>query len=260
MSERATGRPAEDPRQLALAMGLRPGVTFDNFVPGDNAEGLAAVAALARRVPGPEHVIGAGGNMPFSVWLWGPSASGKSHLLSALCRASHGAGLRSGYLPLASDDALAPDLVQGWGDLDLVCVDDVDAQTGHPRWERALFDLYLRLEAGGGRLVFAAARPPAALDVGLADLHSRLGASLVLPVRPLDDAGRRDALKLHARERGLIVGDEVAEYVLRRVKRDMHTLMATLERLDHAALAAQRRLTVPFVSAALGERHLPEED
>jgi DnaA family protein len=36
-----------------------------------------------------------------------------------------------------------------------------------------------------------------------------------------------------------------------RLPRDMHSLCAVLDRLDEAALAAQRRLTVPFLRQVL---------
>ena len=40
---------------------------------------------------------------------------------------------------------------------------------------------------------------------------------------------------------------------MRRLPRDMASLCGWLERLDHASLAAQRRLTVPFVRDVLGD-------
>jgi DnaA family protein len=58
-------------------------------------------------------------------------------------------------------------------------------------------------------------------------------------------------LTLRAHERGLDLPDDTAQYLLRRCPRDLPGLMALLERLDSAALSAQRRLTVPFVKAVL---------
>jgi DnaA family protein len=44
---------------------------------------------------------------------------------------------------------------------------------------------------------------------------------------------------------------EAAAYLVHRMPRDMHSLCGMLDRLDEAALAAQRRLTVPFLREAL---------
>ena len=69
--------------------------------------------------------------------------------------------------------------------------------------------------------------------------------------QPLDDEEQIEALKLHAIRRGLELPDETATFLLNRLPRDMHTLCTLLDELDEAALIAQRRLTVPFVSAVL---------
>jgi DnaA family protein len=40
--------------------------------------------------------------------------------------------------------------------------------------------------------------------------------------------------------------------LLNRVDRDLASLTACLDKLDHASLAAQRRITVPFLRQTLG--------
>ncbi|MGL5222796.1 MAG: HdaA/DnaA family protein, partial [Plesiomonas shigelloides] len=37
----------------------------------------------------------------------------------------------------------------------------------------------------------------------------------------------------------------------KRLSRDMRTLFDTLDKLDHASIAAQRKLTIPFVKEIL---------
>jgi len=44
---------------------------------------------------------------------------------------------------------------------------------------------------------------------------------------------------------------ETADYLLKRVPRDLGSLLALLDALDEASLAAQRRLTIPFIRDAL---------
>jgi DnaA family protein len=68
----------------------------------------------------------------------------------------------------------------------------------------------------------------------------------------LDDTQRMQALQLRAREKGFDMPDETARYLLRRLPRDLPALFDLLERLDAASLAAQRKLTVPFVKSVLG--------
>jgi DnaA family protein len=138
-------------------------------------------------------------------------------------------------------------MLEGWDALELVCVDDLDRIVGDARWERALFTLYNGLLEHGGALLVASARSPAELDFELPDLASRLRSGPVFQLAALDDADRLLALQGHALARGLALPDDTARYLLRRTRRDMHSLCAVLDTLDRASLAAQRRLTVPFV-------------
>jgi DnaA family protein len=132
-----------------------------------------------------------------------------------------------------------------------VCVDDVEAAAGYGAWEEALFHLYNRLIDSGGGLLVSAAVAPAQLAIRLPDLVSRLGAAPVYQLHPLNDDQSLEAMRLRARQRGFELPEETGRYLLRRLPRDLSALMSLLERLDTASLAAQRKLTVPFVKSVL---------
>jgi DnaA family protein len=74
---------------------------------------------------------------------------------------------------------------------------------------------------------------------------------VVYQIRDLDDAGRVEALRLRAGQRGLDLPVETSEYLLRRMPRDLTSLYLVLDQLDEASLIAQRRLTIPFIRDAL---------
>ena len=59
------------------------------------------------------------------------------------------------------------------------------------------------------------------------------------------------ALRSRAAQRGLELPEETAEYLLRRMPRDLASLYGVLDKLDEASLMAQRRLTVPFIRDVL---------
>ncbi|MGM0594792.1 MAG: DnaA regulatory inactivator Hda [Pseudomonadota bacterium] len=217
--------------QLPLRIGLRDSATFANFWPADNA---AACHTLAQR------------QEPF-VYLWGSSGSGKTHLLQAACHAVSEAGGTAIYLPLAESAELHPAMLEGMEQMALVCLDDLDAVAGDAAWEQALFHLYNRLRESGNHLIAAASAAPASLGIELPDLVSRLGWGPVYQLNLLDDVGKAQALRQRASNRGMVLSPEVANYLLSRAPRDMHALFALLERLDEHSLAAQRRLTIPFV-------------
>jgi len=224
--------------QLPLRVGLREETTFASYLPGAN-EGpvrLLQDDAVADRER--------------FVYLWGAPGTGKTHLLQALCHRAAHRGDRALYLPLRQME-VPPQVVEDLEELPLVVIDDIDAVAGQAGWEAALFHLYNRVHERGGRLVMAGARGPAVLGIALADLRSRLAGGLVLQLQLLSDEDKADALRLQARRRGMAMPAEVAVYLLRRCPRDMHALFALLDRLEHDSLAAQRRLTVPFVKEVL---------
>jgi DnaA family protein len=161
---------------------------------------------------------------------------------------------RAAYFPVSREPALPPDALQGFESSPLLCIDDVDAVAGDAAWEEALFRIFNEVSELHGRLVFAAALPPRQAPWVLEDWRSRAAACVVYQVRELDDAGRVEALRLRAAQRGLQLPDETSEYLLKRMPRDLPSLLRVLDELDEASLVAQRRLTIPFIRDALERR------
>lgn len=226
-------------RQLPLGVQLGVSLRFETFHAGPNGEAMASLRELAegsRRTP---------------LWIYGPAGSGKSHLLQAACAEAGARGMTAAWLPLGAVRAEGPARLEGFDRLDLVALDDVDAVAGDAPWERALFTLYNELQERRGRLAASATLPPAALSFALADLASRFGAAGVHRLAPLDEAEQAEALARRARHRGLELPEETLIFLTRRAPRDFGALCRLLDELDLESLAAQRRLTVPFVRAWL---------
>lgn len=152
------------------------------------------------------------------IYLWGETGSGKSHLLSA-CEAI---GAR--------------------------VVDDVhllgnDAQI-------ALFNTYNQLKDSGSILIASGIAAPTQMNLR-DDLATRLAWGLVYQLHPLSDEEKAQALRTHAKERGMRLPDEVVEYCLRHLRRDLPTLMATLDALDEWSLTEKKPITVPMLRKLL---------
>jgi DnaA-homolog protein len=228
--------------QLPLGIGLRDSSVFASYFAGRNQPVVDTLLAMRS---------GAG---PGCVWLLGGIGAGKSHLLQAVCASAGERGEAAAYLPLAQTAQLGAELLSGCGELAWVCVDDVESIAGRPDWDRAMFQLYRELEEHRGRLLIASASPPAALPFELPDLASRLKSALLLALQPLDEDEQIGALRLRAQLRGFDLPHETGQYMLRRLPRNMATLCSWLDALDAASLAAQRRLTVPFVREVIGRQ------
>ncbi len=219
-------------KQLPLGVRLRADATFGSFAPGFNTEVLQ-VLRQSTVVP---------------LWLWGAAGSGKTHLLQALCAA---AGEAAAYFPLNRALALPPEALLGFAACRVLCLDDVGEVAGDPAWELALFRLFNEAAELRTRLIFAARAAPRQFDWSLGDWRSRAAACVVYQLRELDEAGRVEALRLRAAQRGLDLPPETSVYLLRRMPRDLTSLYQVLDELDEASLIAQRRLTIPFIRDVL---------
>ncbi len=186
------------------------------------------------------------------VYLHGAPATGKTHLLLAYCAEAQASGRQVAYLSLRGLRGRVRLASEGLERAELLALDDLDAVAGEHADEVALFDLHNRLRDAGRAPLYAASAAQDALGLVLPDLRSRLAqcARWALPV--LDDAGRAELLRQRAAARGLEFDAVALDWLLRRASRDLGSLTALFERLDRASLAAQRRLTVPFLRQVLG--------
>ena len=221
--------------QLVFDLAAPQPPSFDNFLPGANAEAVAAVQALA-----------AGDIRETGLVLWGAEGAGKTHLLRAAVSMAAASG-RSAVHVGDPNDVLAPD-ANGLEGHALVAIDAIDA--AGPETQARLFTLYNALRDRGGHLLVASRAPLAALAVR-EDLRTRLGWGLVYEIMPLADAHKPAALAAFARGRGFRLGADVIDYLLAHGRRDMPALVAALAALDRHSLATKRPITVAMLKTWL---------
>lgn len=235
--------------QLALPLKLADHAVFESYFASGNEDLVAYLESLAGK-DGKDGKGGKGGEGSGpGGWLWGASATGKSHLLQALAERF---GDDSAYLPLELVTDAGPAVLDDLARRRCVCLDDIELVAGRAPFELALFDLCNQLADRDGILVIAAAAAPRESGILLPDLLSRLTRLPVFHLQPLNEQGRIEALRLRAALRGLELPTETAGYLLGRHRRDMASLYGLLDRLDAEALKAKRRLTIPFVREFLG--------
>lgn len=220
-------------KQLLLDIAPPPQPTLSNFVPGRNAELLQTL-----------HDILAGRVSERFVYLWGGLGCGRSHLLQGVAGVCMHARMSTAYF--ACDDNTH--FAEG-SETDCVLVDDVERLNA--RAQIGLFNLYNRIrDEGHAFLLVSGPVAPAYLKLR-EDLVTRLGWGLVYQIHELTDEEKVKAMKSHAISRGLDLSQEVCDYLLRHERRDLPSLMATLDALDRYSLASQRKVTVPLVRELL---------
>lgn len=230
------------PLQYTLAVTLPEDETLDSFYA---AEHSATVSFLKHYL---RHPVAQA-----PVYLFGASGSGKSHLLYAACVQAQEQGLTSQLLALQDCEELSPRILDNLEQLDLVCLDNIQAVAGDLSWQVALFDLYNRLVEQGKALIIVGNQAPQHLGITLPDLVSRLHACTSFQLRLLSDEDKQKLLQQKARLRGIELPDEAARYLLNHHDRDIRALVAILDRLDKASIVHQRKLTIPFIREILQE-------
>ncbi len=170
--------------------------------------------------------------------VWGPAGCGKTHLLRRWADAAGTPVLPGASLRWPAGGAA------GCG----IAVDDADTAPEH-----ALLHV-LNEAAERRRAVLLAARAPAAAwPVRLADLASRVRATLAVGIEPAEDSLLRAVLRRCCADRQLIAPEPVQDWLLLHLPRTPAAMAEAAARLDHAALAAGGRITRALAASVVDE-------
>jgi DnaA family protein len=125
-----------------------------------------------------------------------------------------------------------------------------DVHLYNPAQQHMAFKWFVNAQTCSCWVLGAGDVPPA--DLALReDLRTRLGGGHVFALQLLSEDERRAVLRREAQARGLVLSDEVVDFMLRRFSRDLGSLMQLLEHLDRYALQTQRAITIPLVKSML---------
>ena len=209
------------PQQLPLDLEYRPALGMADFVMSPSNRD--AVAWIDRWPDWPSHALA----------IHGPKGSGKSHL-AHVWQARSGAVLL-GHVSDETPPAVVLDEPQGWP-------------------ETALLHLYNRLREAGGHLLIVSETPPARWPVALPDLASRLASIPAVALAAPDDDLLVAVMAKQFADRGLEVNEDVLRYVASRVERSFAAAADVVMRIDRAALAQQRRVTLALARTCIAEK------
>lgn len=208
------------PRQLAFALPHAESLSRDNFLEGPaNAEALGLIDCWP---DWPNRVM----------LLVGPEGSGKSHLAAIWAEE---AGARSTMARSLTAATVPAELVTN-----ALVVEDLNAGAFD---ERALFHLLNLARQDNAYVLITARVAPAAMEVELRDLRSRLRAIPVVNLLPPDDGLFRALIVKFCADRQLSIDESVVSYVASRIERSFAAARHTVELLDSEALRLGRPVT-----------------
>ena len=227
--------------QLLLQVSVSEHMVFDSFYPGKNLEIYQSLQANTQKL----------------LWIAGIKGSGKTHLLQAAFHRCIRLSNSSLYVSMQEFEELSPGILNDLEQLDLVCIDDIEFILGNQIWERKLLDLYERIQTTDTHLVIASNESPKGINFFLPDLASRFSMSVVHQLEMLSETEMILAIQLHADIRGFNLPNKSANYLLKRVERNVGSLVEIINILDYESLSKKRKLTIPFIKniLRLGNQH-----
>ncbi|MBI2025306.1 chromosomal replication initiator protein DnaA [Candidatus Kaiserbacteria bacterium] len=194
---------------------LNPRYTFDTFVIGsfNNLAYSAAMASLERP-----------GIIYNPLFIYGETGRGKTHLVQAIGNQfkKQYPGRKVFYLTSEKFVVDYTDSVQAgtanrfkdkYRHYDLLIMDDIQFLSKKERSEEELFHLFNALHDTNKQIVFSSDRPPVAIPDIAERLKGRLASGMTVDIGEPDNESRMAIVKKKAASHGVILSDEVVEYV-----------------------------------------------
>lgn len=200
--------------------------SLQNFIPGRNLELISMIKRILHKKE----------NERF-FYIWGNAGCGKSHLLQAIAyhfiNKQQSAYYFPGELPADFDVN---------SDIGCLIIDDVERFDEFAQLK--LFNIYNQLrDKNLALLIVSGNSAPSQLDLRR-DLVTRLCWGLVYQMHELTENEKIEALQRHALERGFALEPHICQYLLRRSRRDLRSLIMRLDELDRYSLIHQRKVTI----------------
>jgi chromosomal replication initiator protein len=239
--------------QLIFDFPVNPKFRFDNFVVCDGNRTAFNFTGILADDKGLERLL----------YIYGPPGSGKTHLLSALAAGLGRSGPDSAAVPLFSfrdiDRLYRGDyraetvsrLADYFREADALLIDDIHLIPDNINLKVELWQVFNDFHEGGKRIMITGLFPPKELPNLDGHLTSRLLWGLVARIDVSDDQSRRMIMKKVAEDLQTVLPEDVAEYLLVHVPRDVPSLMAAVEGVNRRALALKRKLTVKLARETL---------
>ena len=149
------------------------------------------------------------------LYLFGSPATGKSHLLSAICESF--IDIDKSAICLSLNELVNTDVnvLSSLENFDVIAIDDLDVLEHSSQWQEALFHLINRSREGQRQLLFAANKPASELPFQLTDLLSRLAQAPTFKVPDGHQLADRQALlESILRRRGWQFDERILDYLL----------------------------------------------
>ena len=177
------------------------------------------------------------------IYIWGDKSFGKSHLLYAACNYFSEKNKKCVYLPLNDHKKFQSDILDGFDDYDLICIDDINLICQKKDWEFSFFVLINKILDKSKKIIFTSSSSLALNNVDLKDFHSRLASSLVFMINSPNDITKANILKRIILEKEYNINLDICEYLLKRKYRDIDSLLKIIDKIGRYSLSTNKKIS-----------------
>ena len=221
---------------------LHPRYTFDNFIVGPSNELAQAAALVVTKNLGKKYN---------PLFIYGGVGLGKTHLIQAIGNQVKKenqikkvkyvtserftseviSALRSGFLKPNDID----DFKKRWREIDLLIIDDIQFLSGKEKTQEEFFHTFNALYDAGKQIVLSSDRPPKSIQTLEERLRSRFEGGMIADISYPDLETRIAILKSKAGEKGVVLSNEILDYIAQNIKKNVRELEGALNRLIAAS-------------------------
>jgi chromosomal replication initiation ATPase DnaA len=219
--------------QIPFDLGHRTAMGRDDFLIAPNNQDAVAWIDLWPDWSAPVLVI------------YGPVASGKSHLAAVWSEKTNAACVRPDTLNDESIRHIASAAKH-------IILEDADKLIGNVEAEKGLFHLYNLFKEEKRSVLLTLVEPPVRRSFALPDLASRLRAAPAVAIREPDDILLGSILVKMFNDRQLRVGQDVVNYIVSHMERSFEEARRIVEATDNKTLVEKRSISVPLIKEILG--------
>ena len=175
------------------------------------------------------------------IYLWGPSAVGKTHILIATVKKFLNLNKEVIDLSLIDDNDTF-----NLGAIDLFFLDDIEG--ADHKIQNNLFNIFNMSENENATIFITGNLPPNQMSLR-PDLRTRLSQCLVLNLKELEDEEKKDVLLKRSYFMGINLKLEIIDYLVKNYNRNMHELIKLIEKIDKESIIQKKRITIPFIKS-----------
>jgi chromosomal replication initiator protein len=232
---------------------LNPRYTFSTFIVG-SANRLAHAASLS--------VAERPGHAYNPLFLYGGVGLGKTHLMHAIGNQVLARFPRKRVVYATSEkftNEFITSIQQGRIDdfraryrkIDLLLIDDIQFIAGKERTQEEFFHTFNAIHEDGKQIVLSSDRPPKAILTLEERLRSRFEWGLIADLTAPDLETRIAILRAKAEENGVPIGQDVLEFIARKVVSNIRELEGALNRIVAYASMGAMPITIDLAQAVL---------